>query len=341
MMSKYQYHLCRVLFALLTISLSNSLVCLSAQRDGLGGGGKGTSSSVKVAPDQGRRVKDKVPVKQAATAKSAKVLSESVDTESHTAKVTNTAADTALTAPPTPETQRQASETRYSVQTPVAQSGTGLDPLLTISVALVAVIVSFFGGHQIGKLSQRKNADTERVRNKRIHEAELTALNDELESIRGKHERMTERLRELEEEGPKGSSERLNITIVRANSEEEPRRESERPGSVSKITGYLSTPDANGEFDDSQRSTSYRIGISIFAIEYDGAGAQIAQIKVADRSDAMELLLRRREHLLEPVADMLNAYRSDTVAIVVETPGEIELRGNRWRVRRKMTARYI
>jgi hypothetical protein len=220
-------------------------------------------------------------------------------------------------------------------------ASTEMDQLVLYAISILLVFISFVVGRHLGRRSQKVTSESDGMRMKRSHEAELVALRDELEALRGKYERTRDRLSELEDESQNERNEKLKITIVRGGVSEQQDRDAVTQGSSSRVTEYLSTPDANGEFDDSQRSSSYRMGVSVFAISHDGGGAQIAQISIADRSDATELLLRRREDMLEPVANMVNAYRTDTTAIIVETPGEIELRGGRWRVRRKMTARYV
>ncbi len=222
-----------------------------------------------------------------------------------------------------------------------ATAATGMDQLMIYAIAVLLVIIAFIIGRQLGSRSQKVTSENDRIRVKRAHEAEIVALRDENETLRSKYERTRDQLSELEHEARNERNDKMKITIVRGGVNDEQGRDPAQQGSSSRVTEYLSTPDANGEFDDSQRSSSYRMGVSVFAISHDGGGVQIAQISIADRSDATELLLRRREDMLEPVANMVNAYRSDTTAIIVESPGEIELRGGRWRVRRKMTARYV
>lgn len=221
-----------------------------------------------------------------------------------------------------------------------SEESTIVGSIMSTIAAIIAAIVAFIVGRTLGRNSHEKSSDAEKLKVQRTHESEVTALKDEMDALRRRCDTMRQRMHDLEEEKQKETPDQLSITIIRSTAENDRELNSATPSLSSSPTEYLSTPDMNGEFDDSQRSSSYRMGVSAFRIDRDTMDAQIARIVVADRPDAQELLLRRREDMLEPVAQMTNAYRSDSVGIIVEQPGEVELLGNRWRIRQKIIARY-
>lgn len=104
--------------------------------------------------------------------------------------------------------------------------------------------------------------------------------------------------------------------------------------------GYLSTPGANGEFDKSACIETFRPDLSIFRIQYLNDEKTVGTFAIVEADSAYELALRRRELVLDPVAEMTNTYRRGTRMIVNEVPGTLELQSGTWKVTRKMQARY-
>jgi hypothetical protein len=104
--------------------------------------------------------------------------------------------------------------------------------------------------------------------------------------------------------------------------------------------GFLSSPNSAGEFDDMERHDSFRPDRSIYRIEYANEHKTLATYTIVEGPDAAELALRRREIVLDPVADMTNSCKRDSVAIVNEYPGQIELLHGVWKIRRKMQGRF-
>lgn len=103
---------------------------------------------------------------------------------------------------------------------------------------------------------------------------------------------------------------------------------------------FLSSPNEHGEFDDTTRHATFRPDQSIYTIEFTNDMKTSAKYMIVEGPDAFELAMRRREAVLDPVADMTNAYRREAQSIVNEEAGEIELQQGLWKIRRKMKARY-
>jgi hypothetical protein len=120
-----------------------------------------------------------------------------------------------------------------------------MDQLLIYAIAVLLVIISFIIGRQLGTRSHKVTGENDRIRVKRAHEAELAALRDELEDLRGKYERTHDRLSELEHEARNDRNDKMKITIVRGGVNDEQDRGAAKQGSSLRVTEYLSTPDAN------------------------------------------------------------------------------------------------
>jgi hypothetical protein len=104
--------------------------------------------------------------------------------------------------------------------------------------------------------------------------------------------------------------------------------------------GYLSTPNANAEFDDAMRHEECRPGLSIYCVRYTNELKTAGTFTLVESDDAFDLVIRRRELVLDPVAEMTNSYPKDARSIINEIPGEIELQSGTWKVRKKLQARY-
>lgn len=104
--------------------------------------------------------------------------------------------------------------------------------------------------------------------------------------------------------------------------------------------GYLSTPNANAEFDDAMRHEEFRPGLSIYCVRYTNELKTAGTFTLVESDDAFDLAIRRRELVLDPVAEMTNSYPKDARSVINEIPGEIELQSGTWKVRKKLQARY-
>ena len=110
--------------------------------------------------------------------------------------------------------------------------------------------------------------------------------------------------------------------------------------SASYGTAYLSTPTQEGDFDDSQRYESYRPGASMYQIFYTNEMRTACEYELVTTDDALDLALRRREQVIDLVADMSNAYRDGMRYAITDARGEAELVGEVWKIRRKMKGHY-
>lgn len=110
---------------------------------------------------------------------------------------------------------------------------------------------------------------------------------------------------------------------------------------TSTITLYLTSPEADGTFDDQLRSSHYVAGESMYVLTLDPARQSSASFALIMHRDALDLALRRRERFVEPYCETVNAYRSSVVGVETIEPGTVELSGGSWRVVKKATIKYV
>lgn len=114
----------------------------------------------------------------------------------------------------------------------------------------------------------------------------------------------------------------------------------EMPNAEQDNEFYLTTPSLDGEFDDSTRKTRFTPNESVFRIILLDGDSMSAEFSLADRPDAIELAMRRRDIILDPIAESVSPFKRGHVTVTTVQPGIIELDSGVWRVRKKMLVQY-
>lgn len=103
---------------------------------------------------------------------------------------------------------------------------------------------------------------------------------------------------------------------------------------------YLPTPNIDGSFPASTLSTLYREGASIYQMTLTRGERAHAAFQLCREETAIRLALQYVELRIEPCCRALNAYTGSAKSIIPESPGRLELRGDKWVVTAKASIHY-
>ena len=216
-----------------------------------------------------------------------------------------------------------------------------VDPMQSVappevrSWLLIAAVVVVLGMSML--MLRRRNATSSAMIQRmestiRSLQSEVGAAQQELESALDQVRMMNDELQEHRSRAT--TSERHHESIGTEYAREMHPR-------TSTTTLYLTTPEADGTFDDQLRSSHYVAGESMYVLTLDPAKQSSASFELIMHRDALDLALRRRERFVEPYCETANAYRSSVVGVETIVPGTMELSGGAWRVVKKATIKYL
>jgi len=103
---------------------------------------------------------------------------------------------------------------------------------------------------------------------------------------------------------------------------------------------YLPTPNPDGSFPAPTLSGSYREGASIYQMTLPGGNGEHAVFQLCRDETAIRLALQYVELRIDPCCRALNACTGATRNIILDSPGRLELRGDRWVVTDKASIHY-
>ncbi|GHB67208.1 hypothetical protein [Persicitalea jodogahamensis] len=103
-------------------------------------------------------------------------------------------------------------------------------------------------------------------------------------------------------------------------------------------TFYLSTPNADGSFNNSSANASYKEGASIY--KFQNIKGNQAKFKIDEHEASVRLALAYPDKNIDPVCDASNAFDPKARKIYTEENGIAELVGDRWKVITKARIRY-
>ena len=101
---------------------------------------------------------------------------------------------------------------------------------------------------------------------------------------------------------------------------------------------YLSTPNADGSFNESSVSLNYKGGASIY--KFKKLSNSKSSFQIDDKESSVRLALQFPDKNIDPVCDALNAFNPKATKIKTDQPGEAELQNGKWVVTKKSKIRY-
>ena len=107
---------------------------------------------------------------------------------------------------------------------------------------------------------------------------------------------------------------------------------------VKKEHFYLSTPNANGSFNDSSTSAIYKEGASIYKFTKESFNR--ATFCIDEREASVKLALQYPDKNIAPACEALNAYNAKATRIKTREAGVAELKGDKWVVNTKAKISY-
>lgn len=168
-----------------------------------------------------------------------------------------------------------------------------------------------------------------------VEQVTIESLRDELQKEREMHSKSRQRLEELLVAHDQQEN-RQESQPSESNTDTQQVHEEIMPTTIA----YLTTPEADGSFDDRLRSERFQPGESIYVITFSNPERTRAMFELILHQDALDLALRRRERLIEPYCDAENTPRGSISSIETLESGEVELASGFWRVVRKARIRY-
>jgi hypothetical protein len=101
---------------------------------------------------------------------------------------------------------------------------------------------------------------------------------------------------------------------------------------------YLSTPNADGSFNASSASISYREAATIY--KFTKTSHSKANFQIEDKEASVRLALQYPDKNIDPACDAENAFNSKATKIKTVQLGEVELQGDKWVRNIKARIRY-
>lgn len=198
----------------------------------------------------------------------------------------------------------------------------------TICVALVWIIAR--GNRPPGITDEtrdyvkRKIADAREQQGRQTDPHQILQLREELRQLR------------IELSNIKGRSIPLEITNEAALAPV-PLAE---PVELAQEVFFLPTPNPDGSFSASTLSGFYREGASIYQMTLSHSERDCATFQLCREDTAIRLALQYVELRIEPCCKALNAYTGSAKSIIPESPGRLELRGDKWIITDKASIYY-
>ena len=100
---------------------------------------------------------------------------------------------------------------------------------------------------------------------------------------------------------------------------------------------FLSTPNADGSFNESSASSSYKQGATIY--RFIKTGSNRAKFKIDDKETSAKLALQFPDKNIDPVCDAENAFNPKATRITTVQEGEAELQNGKWIVEKNKKAK--
>lgn len=100
---------------------------------------------------------------------------------------------------------------------------------------------------------------------------------------------------------------------------------------------FLSSPNADGSFDESSASLTYKEGATIY--RFTKIGSNKANFQIDNKEASIKLALQYRDRRIDPVCEATNAFNQAKNISTVQQ-GEAELQSGKWVVNKKAKIKY-
>ncbi len=155
---------------------------------------------------------------------------------------------------------------------------------------------------------------------------EVRNLKDEIEKLRGEVRQLSSKI----------ESSKIPLEIVQPRNEQQLWQDTKQP-EVKTETFFLSTPNADGSFNDSSVSPNYKEGASIY--KFTKVGSNRAKFQIDEREASVKLALTYPDKSIDPVCDAVNAFNPKAKRITTVDVGEAELLNDKWIVNKSQKAK--
>lgn len=113
-------------------------------------------------------------------------------------------------------------------------------------------------------------------------------------------------------------------------------QETKQPEVITQ-TFFLSTPNADGSFNESSASSTYREGASIY--RFTKIGNNKAKFQIEEKDASAKLAIQYPDKNIDPVCDAVNAFNPKATRITTVEQGEAELQNGKWIVEKNKKAK--
>lgn len=144
------------------------------------------------------------------------------------------------------------------------------------------------------------------------------------------------RIRDLELQIEKIKQKLNTLTPVQSSKAQQTYQETKQQESISE-TFFLSTPNADGTFNESSVSSTYREGATIYRFMKNGNNK--AKFQIDEKDASARLALQYPDRNIDPVCESINAFNQSKRIITLEQ-GEAELQNGKWVVNKKAKISY-
>lgn len=147
------------------------------------------------------------------------------------------------------------------------------------------------------------------------------------------------RIRDLESQIEKIKTQLNNSNPISSSTAEitQPRYQEVKHPEVRAEIFYLSSPNADGSFDESSASSTYKEGATIY--RFIKIGSNKASFQIDNKEASIKLALQYRDRRIDPVCEATNAFNQAKNISTVQQ-GEAELQSGKWVVNKKAKIKY-
>ena len=208
--------------------------------------------------------------------------------------------------------------------------------LFSTLLAIAALIISL---RKKGVSNRQESSDVENYIKKIVAENNLPR-NSSIEKPNVVDlKALNDRIRDLEER-----FENLNLHIKDTNSVSHYTAQATQPTylevkqpEVRSEIFFLSSPNADGSFDESSASSSHKEGATIY--RFTKIGNNKANFQIDNKEASIKLALQYRDRRIDPVCEATNAFNQAKNISTIQQ-GEAELQSGKWVVNKKAKIKY-
>jgi hypothetical protein len=262
----------------------------------------------------------------------ANTLEESVPLETGTSTNTNI---------PQPNLEDRILELENKINTKKEDNGIlgGFADYLILFSILLSVIALFLGFRKQSENDNELSNEIKSYVRKKIDETNWnrTTPNNNVGSAELRD--ANNRIRDLDTQIEKIKSQLSNSNPSSSHSAQSTQltyQEVKQPEVKSEIF-FLSSPNADGSFDESSASATYKEGATIY--RFTKTGNNKANFQIDDKEASIKLALQYRDRRIDPVCETTNAFNQAKNISTVQQ-GEAELQSGKWAVSKKAKIKY-